>query len=121
MLLNIFLSIILLSLGLQPFVVLIVKCILDIVYLSIRLTFVREKIDLPFRQFFSGAMVPALIITVICSMFYALLLLIGFSDIVTLLGGSFVFIVFYLPLVFYTCVAKNDRELVFSFVKNKIK
>lgn len=121
MLLNIFLSIILLSLGLPPFVVLIVKCILDIVYLAIRLTFVHKKIDLPFRKFFSGAMIPALIITVICSMFYALLLLIGFSDIVTLLGGSFVFIVFYLPLVFYTCVAKNDRELVFSFVKKKIK
>lgn len=117
MFLNILASFLLLNLGLQPYIVLIVKCFLDLVYFGIRMSFVRNATQLSLRRFTLEVVCQISVITILSILYFCLLLSSALHGWILLLVGTFFFILMYVPLVLFTCVSKSDRFMIMKFVK----
>lgn len=120
-LLNIVISYVFLSLGYSPLIVMEVKCILDIAYLSIRLIFMKQKIHLPIRDFFSKVLLHIIPVSLISIMVLLSIKTLKLSDTQYLLLSSASFYIINVPLILYICVPKDDRRMLFQFVKSKMQ
>lgn len=120
MLLNIFLSYIFLSLGYSPHIVLIIKCCVDVLYLIIRLMFVKKMINFKFHFFARKILLPvSLIVVMIVTVMY---IIVGFcpEGWKRLLWSCSVFICLYPILVYFVGLGQNERSFLIGFVKKKI-
>ena len=64
--LNIVLSYIFLKMGFGPITVLAIKCCLDIVYLIVRLFFMKVQINFSLREFLRRTILPVILVSVLC-------------------------------------------------------
>lgn len=120
-LLNIFLSFIFLSWGYSPLVVMEIKCILDIIYLIVRLVFMKNKVQLPIVDFVKQVLLQIIPITIVSCLVMFLLDSPEFNEIQYLGISAISFFAMYIPLVFYVCVSKEDRNKLRHFIINKIQ
>ena len=120
-LLNIFLSFIFLSWGYSPLVVMEIKCILDIIYLIVRLVFMKNKVQLPIVDFVKQVLLQIIPITIVSCLVMFLLDSPEFNEIQYLGISAISFFALYIPLVFYVCVSKEDRNKLRHFIINKIQ
>ena len=120
-LLNIFLSFIFLSWGYSPLVVMEIKCILDIIYLIVRLVFMKKKVQLPIVDFVKQVLLQIIPITIVSCLVMFLLDSPEFNEIQYLGISAISFFAMYIPLVFYVCVSKEDRNKLRHFIINKIQ
>lgn len=119
MLMNITLSYIFLKQGFGPIIVLVIKCFLDIIYLIIRLAFVKAKIQLSVKKFLSGSIVPSAIIATSSILLFHFLSQIPFSGFAKLTTTTILFEIFYFIFVFFIGLNKQDRFLLISTIKKK--
>lgn len=115
-LLNIFLSFIFLSWGYSPLVVMEIKCILDIIYLIVRLVFMKNKVQLPIGDFVKQVLLQIIPITIVSCLVMFLLDSPEFNEIQYLGISAISFFAMYIPLVFYVCVSKEDRNKLRHFI-----
>ena len=120
-LLNIFLSFIFLSWGYSPLIVMEIKCILDIIYLIVRLVFMKNKVQLPIVDFVKQVLLQIIPITIVSCLVMFLLDSPEFNEIQYLGISAISFFAMYIPLVFYVCVSKEDRNKLRHFIINKIQ
>lgn len=120
MLLNIILSYIFLCMGYSPHIVLIIKCCVDVLYLIIRLMFVRKMIGFKFSYFAKKVLLPISLITVASIAGMYLLVLVSSEGWRRLLISCTVFIFFYMMLVYFIGLRKKEREMLVGFVKKKV-
>lgn len=120
MLLNIILSYIFLRLGYSPHIVLIIKCCADVLYLIVRLTFIKKLIDFNCSQFVRRVAVPVLLIVAL-----AVLIMFFVKNQVPdgwrgLLMSSVIFACIYPFIVYFLGLNKGEKNVVVFFVKNKL-
>lgn len=110
MFMNIIFSYIFLSIGLDPTVVLEIKCCMDLFYLAIRLRFIKKMIGFPIRDYIINVIIPMLIISVV-----PILTLFAVSSCIHsrwlhLILTSIIFYIVYSPFVFFVGITKNERK-----------
>ena len=121
MFLNILLSYIFLSLGFDAHIVLIIKCCVDILYLFIRLIFIKRMIDFKFNSFAKRVLLPIGMITS-----FILVIMLVMSQILPqgwkgLLLSCLVFYCFYPVLVYFMGLGKSERAVLVGYFKNKLR
>lgn len=119
--LNIVLSYVFLKMGFGPVTVLAVKCCLDIVYLIVRLIFMKAKIDFSLREFLRGTMLPIFFVSVLCFVGVYFASGITKSCLERLIVTTSVFLVFYVASVVFIALNKKERMQIYSFVAGKLK
>ncbi|WP_336533520.1 lipopolysaccharide biosynthesis protein [Bacteroides acidifaciens] len=119
MLLNIILAVIFLSIGFPPYIVMIVKCCLDIIYFTIRFSFVYSSINISLRGFSQTTILPVMIVTAFSFVYYYLLMMAPFSGWGYLILGTILFVLLYIPIVLLLCVEKKHRNYLMYLCKNK--
>ena len=118
--LNIILSFIFLYLGASPLIVMEIKCSLDLVYLAIRLLFMKSKVHLSIMKFMKeviGAILPISLFTVIS--LYAIKAL-RLSELSYFLVSIVTFFLLYFPCTYYFVMGEKERSKVLSFIKKRI-
>ena len=120
MMLNIVFAFILLSIGMFPYIVMVVKCSLDIVYFIVRIIFVHKKIDLSVRVFLTDAVLPVIAVSVLSILCYAVFASSGLQGWSYLILSSCIFMIVYCPMVLYICVEKKHRKVIMEFVHSKL-
>ena len=118
--LNIVLSFLFLSLGALPLVVLEIKCGLDLIYLLIRLLFMKSKIQFPIKYFIRKVIAVILLIIIVPLAIMFLLKLFIHNDLVYLFASTFSFMVAYIPCLMYIGVDKDGRSKLFQYAKSRI-
>lgn len=114
--LNIVLSYIFLKLGSGPVTVLAIKCCLDIIYLIVRLIFMKAKIDLSIKEFLKTTILPIITVSALCitGIIFASK---GISnDLIRLIVTTGVFIVIYIGSVIFVVLSRNERLQIMSFI-----
>ena len=118
--LNIILSFIFLYLGASPLIVMEIKCSLDLVYLAIRLLFMKNKVHLSIMKFMKEviwAILPISLFTVIS--LYAIKA-VGLSELSYFFVSIVTFFLLYFPCTFYFVRGEKERSKVLSFIKKRI-
>ena len=118
---NIVFSYIFLKIGFKPTVVLEIKCCLDLIYLAVRLWFMRSMINMSIRSFIKDVLMP---MGVISAVSIATLLPLSYSidsHLFQLIISVFVFVLIYIPLVFRVGLTQNERKVILVFINNKIR
>lgn len=121
MFMNIILSYIFLSIGLNPTVVLEIKCCMDILYLVIRLRFIKKMIGFPVYKFIIKVIVPMIVITIIP---IAVLFVMSFcinSNWHHLILTIVVFYIVYIPFVYFVGLTQNERNAIKKMVYAKVR
>lgn len=121
MFMNIILSYIFLSIGLNPTVVLEIKCCMDILYLVIRLRFIKKMIGFPIYKFIIKVIVPMIVITIIP---IAVLFVMSFcinSNWHHLILTIVVFYIVYIPFVYFVGLTQNERNAIKKMVYAKVR
>lgn len=118
--LNIIISYLFLKLGYSPLIVLEVKCCLDLVYLAVRLLFMKTMVSLSIKSFLQKVLFPLLIITVsmVC-----ILLMVSKSienDWNRLMITTGCFIVTYIPITFYIILNRSERVKILHLINDRI-
>jgi len=110
-----------LKMGFGPVTVLAIKCCLDVVYLIIRLIFMKAKIALSLREFLTGTMLPIFFVSVLCfvGVYFASGITKSCSE--RLIVTTSVFLVFYVASVVFIALNKKERMQIYSFVAGKLK
>lgn len=120
MFLNIVFSVIFLSAGFSPVVVIIIKCILAIVYFVVRILVVRKKIDLSILSFIYKVIIPIVFVTILSSLVYVISFKFVSKSVSMMIVTTFVFYIVYLPSVISFCLSKSEREYLFSVIRNRL-
>jgi O-antigen/teichoic acid export membrane protein len=119
--LNIVLSYIFLKMGFGPVTVLAIKCCLDIVYLIVRLMFMKVKIDFSINQFMKITMLPIFIVSALCVAvvyFVSQMIEMGLLRLIVTTG---VFGVVYVVSIVFVALNRTERLQFWSFLKNKLR
>jgi O-antigen/teichoic acid export membrane protein len=117
--LNIIISYLFLKAGFGPVIVLIVKCCLDVVYLIVRLIFMKVKIQFPIKEFLLKTLLPVFLVTIpSVSVVYAASN-ISENEYVHLGLTLIIFGAVYLLSVFFLGLNAGDRLKIRTFIKNK--
>lgn len=99
--LHFFLSLLFLSLGCRPSTVLLIKCIVEVMVLSVRLIYLKRKIGYPLTTYCRNIIIPALGIVLLSCSFMALLsLFISFEQNIS---GILIFSALYIPFLGLLC------------------
>lgn len=121
MFMNIIISYIFLSMGLNPTVVLEIKCCMDIFYLIIRLRFIKKMIGFPIYKFVKKVMAPMIAISIIpIAVMFTMSSYIN-SNLVHLILTIVVFYIVYIPFVFFVGLTQNERNGITKMVYAKIR
>ena len=116
---NIVLSYVFLMIGFNPTIVLVIKCCLDLIYLAVRLWFMRSMINMSIRVFLNDVLLPMGLISAVSIL--ALLFLSYFTDshLVQLITSMIVFVILYIPLVFCVGLTNNEQKVVLAYINIK--
>ena len=121
MFMNIIFSYIFLSMGLNPTVVLEIKCCMDIFYLVIRLRFIKKMIGFPIYKFVTKVMAPMIAISIIpIAVMFAMSSCVN-SNWVHLILTIVVFYIVYIPFVFFVGLTQNERNGITKMVYAKVR
>ena len=118
--LNILISYLFLKLGFSPSIVLQIKCCLDIVYLVVRLIFMRKMIKYSTSLFAMQVLIPICIISFISISFMAFFILAIENELHRLLLSSLGFILIYTPTCYYIALTVNERKKIIRIIKSKL-
>ena len=121
MFMNIIFSYIFLSMGLNPTVVLEIKCCMDIIYLIVRLRFIKKMIGFPIRDYITNVIIPMLVISIV-----PILTLYAVSSYIQsrwhhLIFTIIVFYIIYAPCVLFVGMTKNERNGIKKMLYAKVK
>lgn len=119
MFLNIILSYVFLGMGYSAHIVLIIKCCVDVIYLFIRLLFIKKMINYRFCDFTNNIFLPIVAITtliVVIMLAVSIVLPVGIKG---LFLSCLVFYCSYTFLVYFIGLGKGERKMLVVFVKNK--
>lgn len=119
--LNIVLSYIFLKMGFGPVTVLVIKCYLDVIYLIVRLFFMKAKINFSFKDFLRRTMLPIFLVSALCFVGVYFASKTASSDLIRLLVTTSVFLVLYVSSVFFIALNKKERIQFLSFVVDKLR
>ena len=119
-LLNIIISYAFLKMGFNPTVVLIIKCCVDVLYLIIRLGFVKNVTGLSISFFIKKVLFPIFVITTLSLVTMLCLITFFYTPLIRLLLSTFIFITFYPLLVFFSALNKHERCLFMDKVKTLV-
>lgn len=117
---NIILSYFFLELGFPPVIVLQVKCLLDCLYLAIRLVFMRRMVQYSILTFVKEVIIP--VITISSVSVVALLIMSYYIELgwVYLILSILLFLIIYIPLCIFWGIKTNERKAIFNIVKSKV-
>lgn len=119
--LNIVLSYIFLKMGFGPVTVLAIKCCLDVVYLIVRLIFMKAKIDFSLKEFLRRTMLPIILVSILCVAGVYFASEIATEGLTRLLVTTGVFLVLYTVSVLFIALNMKDRMRIHSFVVGKLR
>ncbi len=116
--LHFFLSLLFLSLGCQPATVLLIKCVVEVMVLSVRLIYLKRKIGYPVITYCRNIIMPAIGVACLSCAFMALLsLFISFEQNIS---GILKFTLLYIPflglLCWFTYLNKWQRNNLITVV-----
>lgn len=121
MFLNIIISYVFLKLGFSPVIVLEIKCCLDLVYLFIRLFFMRRMIQFPIKLFVKDVLLPSAMITIYSIIFMTIISNFFEEGWEKLFITSFVFFIQFVPLIIIIGLTKEERMVVKQIMIGKIR
>lgn len=116
--LNIIFAYIFLLLGFPPTIVLLIKCILDILYIAIRMYFMKIMINFSIADFINEVIKPLVIVSLIpigLLFFIIKVTDVGIIRVIVTCGG---FYFAYLPLAYFVAISKTERQVIGEYVKN---
>ena len=116
-LLNIIISYFFLKAGHSPFVVMGIKCCLDIVCLVIRLLFMKVKIQFSVREFIRKVLLPVCAVTVMSVIPVVILSYFDLEGWPFLFVSCFIFILCYILFVFFIGVSTQERERIITILR----
>ena len=119
--LNIVLSYIFLKMGFGPVTVLAIKCCLDVVYLIVRLMFMKVKIDFSINQFMKITMLPIFIVSALCVAAVCFVSQMVEMDLVRLIVTTGIFGIVYVFSVVFFALNQTERLQLWSFLNNKLR
>lgn len=119
--LNFFISYAFLKLGFSPLIVLQVKCCLDVVYLVVRLWFMRKMVDYSVRYFAKEVLLPVFVISVLSLVIMTLVILVFENELNKLLISCTVFVLVYIPACYYIALTIYERQMVLKYVSDIIR
>lgn len=119
--LNIILSYVFLKMGFGPMTVLAIKCCLDVVYLIIRLVFMKVKIDFSLKEFFRKTVLPIVLVSALCFVSVYSASEIISDDLGRLVVTTTVFVVIYIGSVVFIALNKKERLQIRSFFVGKLR
>lgn len=118
---NIIVSYIFLKLGFSPVIVWEIKCCLDLVYLVIRLFFMRRMIQFPIKLFVKDVLLPSVMIT-ICSIIFMTIISNVFEEgWVKLSITCASFFILFVPLIAIIGLTKEERLAVRRITIGKLR
>lgn len=120
MFMNIILSYVFLKMGYPPSVVLIIKCLLDVSYLTARLCFMHKMINFPVRQYLTEVISHVGAITIICTIVVAVINMYISQDLPRLFWGTSIFMVVYCASVYYIALTGNERSKITKYLLTRI-
>lgn len=121
MFMNIVLSYIFLKIGLNPTVVLEIKCCLDLLYLAIRLSFIKKMIGFPISSFIKNVISPMLIISTLPIVVLVIISYFVDGQWLQLILSLGVFYAIYIPFVFFVGLTSNERAGIMAMLYAKVK
>ena len=114
-------SYIFLKLGFEPVVVLWLHCLLDIVYLVIRLLFLKSYVDYSIPIYMKQVLLPIILVTiVVISIMTAVSNAIS-NELSRFIVSICTFFIIYIPLVLFVGLNKSERNGMLMMIKNKVK
>ena len=119
--LNFVISYVFLKFGFSPLIVLQIKCCLDIIYLFIRLLFVRKLVAYSIENFVKEVMIPISVVSVLSMLTMFLVIFIVHGELYRLLITCLVFVLVYIPACYYIAFTAYERRAVLVFVSAKMK
>lgn len=117
---NILLSFIFLKMGFPPIVVLKIKCCLDLVYLIIRLLFIRKMVQFSICLFFRNVIFRLILIVLVSVLVTYVFSLLFLDNWKRLLFVCMSFIMIYFPVVYFIGLERKEKDLLINLVMNKI-
>ncbi len=117
--LNIIISYLFLKAGFGPVTVLIIKCCLDVVYLIVRLIFMKVKIQFPIKVFFVKTLLPIFIVTALSVSVVYVASCESENEYIRLFVTTFLFISIYLLLLYAIVLTKDEKRKCVEFLKSK--
>lgn len=117
--LNIVISYLFLKAGFGPVTVLIIKCCLDIIYLVVRLFFMKAKIQFPIKVFFVKTLLPIFIVTALSVSVVYVASCESENEYIRLFVTTFLFISIYLLLLYAIVLTKDEKRKCVEFLKSK--
>ena len=117
---SVLLSYLLLAIGLPPITVFIVKCVMDIIYLAIRLFFLKKLISFQILDYINKVLCPLIILTIITFSFVGYVSISINSGIVKLCLSFVINSLVLLPLILFMIMNQSERQSFFLFIKSKI-
>lgn len=118
--LNIIFAYIFLLLGFPPTIVLLIKCILDILYIAIRLYFMKVMIQFSVIDFVRDVIKPLFFVSFIpiLSLYFEITII--STDIIRAIVTCVGFYMLYIPLVYTVAFTKSERVFIKEYIK-KVK
>ncbi len=119
--LNIVLSYIFLKKGFGPATVLAIKCCLDVVYLIVRLIFMKVKINLSLKEFLKRTILPIILVSILCFVGVYFVSEIAASDLTRLIVTTSVFLIIYIGSVVFVALNRTERLQIKTLLVNKLR
>lgn len=119
--LNIVFAYIFLLMGFPPTIVLLIKCVLDILYLAIRLHFMKTMINFNIGDYLNKVMMPLFVLSIVPIVILMVVVTLVETGLVRAIATIIGFYLLYIPLVLYVALTKNERDVILEYATNKIK
>ena len=119
--LNIFVSYAFLKSGFPPIVVLQVKCCLDVVYLAVRLAFMRSMVSYSVRYFLKEVLLPVCVVSALSLSVMSVVVSLVEDDLCRLLTSCISFVLVYVPVCYLWGMSRNERQMLLGFIDSKIR
>lgn len=114
--LNVFISYAFLKLGFSPFVVLQVKCSLDVVYLLVRLWFMRAMVDYSIKYFVKEVLASISIISFLSIGIMFLVVSMVEDELYKLFISCATFTLIYIPACCYIALTVHERHMILKMI-----
>lgn len=116
--LNIIFAYIFLLLGFPPTIVLLIKCILDILYIAIRMYFMKIMINFSISDYLNEVIRPLVIVSLIPIVLLFVIIKVTDEGLIRVLLTCGGFYIAYLPLAYFIAIPKTERQVIGEYVKN---
>jgi O-antigen/teichoic acid export membrane protein len=118
--LNIIISYLFLKTGFGPVTVLIIKCCLDVIYLIVRLIFMKVKIQFSIKDFTRKTLWPVFLVTTLSASTVYAVSSISENEYVRLFSTMSLFIGSYVFFLYFAGLNARERKNIMVYIKRKI-